>query len=72
MEFEEFSKVLIDELKNHYEKGKQLHLNQVVKNNGITLHALAILDEGATMAPNIYLDDYCENIIGVLLPFIVL
>lgn len=61
MEFEEFSKVLIDELKNHYEEGKQFHVNQVTKNNGITLQALAILDEGASMAPNIYLDEYYEK-----------
>lgn len=58
MEFEEFSKVLIEELKNHYEEGKQFHVNQVTKNNGITLQALAILDKGENAGPNIYLDDY--------------
>ncbi len=61
MEFEEFSKLLIDELKKHYEEDTQFRVNQVTKNNGITLQALAILDEGATMTPNIYLDEYYEK-----------
>lgn len=58
MEFEAFSKVLINELKKHYDEGKQFRLNQVLKNNGITLQALAIMDEGANISPNIYLDEY--------------
>lgn len=58
MEFEEFSKVLISELKKHYEEGKQFRLNKVLKNNGITLQALAIMDEGSNISPNIYLDEY--------------
>lgn len=58
MKFEEFSMVLINELKKHYEEGKQFRLNQVLKNNGITLQALVIMDEGTNISPNIYLDDY--------------
>lgn len=61
MKFEEFGKVLIEQLKNHYEEGKQFYLNQVAKNNGIELQSLAILDEGSSTAPNIYLDEYYEK-----------
>lgn len=58
MEFEKFRDILINELKGYYDEGTQFHVNRILKNNGVALQSLAILEEGENKTPNIYLDEY--------------
>ncbi len=58
MEFQRFTQLLIEQLKEHYPEGTEYNVNKVIKNNEIEFQALAILDAGENVAPNIYLDEY--------------
>ena len=45
-------------------EGYEVRLNEVLKNNGHTLHGLTIMEDGENAAPTIYLEDYedaCER-----------
>ena len=61
MKYQEFIELVTEDVKSQVEKGTEVTLHQVVKNNGITLDAISILRENYGTAPNIYLNAYYEQ-----------
>ena len=61
MEFETFKKELLDHLRQILGEEKKICFQSVEKNNGIREEAVVILEEGARIAPTIYLREFFEN-----------
>ena len=61
MEFETFKKELLDHLRQILGEEKKICFQSVEKNNGIREEAVVILEEGARIAPTIYLRGFFED-----------
>ena len=61
MEFETFKKELLDHLRQILGEEKKISFQSVEKNNGIREEAVVILEEGARIAPTIYLRGFFED-----------
>ena len=61
MEFETFKEELLDHLRQILGEEKRISFQSVEKNNGIREEAVVILEEGARIAPTIYLRGFFED-----------
>ena len=61
MEFETFKEELLDHLRQILGEEKRISFQSVEKNNGIREEAVVILEEGARIAPTIYLKGFFED-----------
>ena len=61
MEFETFKEELLDHLRQIRGEEKRISFQSVEKNNGIREEAVVILEEGARIAPTIYLRGFFED-----------
>ena len=61
MEFETFKKEFLDHLRQILGEEKKICFQSVEKNNGIREEAVVILEEGARIAPTIYLRGFFED-----------
>ena len=60
MNFEQFKKTIVEKANQAIRSPKKVFIREVEKNNGLTLDALIIMEEGVNMAPSIYLMPYFE------------
>lgn len=61
MEFETFKEELLDHLRQILGEEKRISFQSVERNNGIREEAVVILEEGARIAPTIYLRGFFED-----------
>lgn len=61
MNYEMFQDALAEEVKRLAGEGAVVSLQQMQKNNGVTLYALCIQKEGENLAPLIYLDGFYQR-----------
>ena len=59
--FDRFRKLVVARLDNRFHGEKELRVQSIPKNNGIMLTGLAIIKNGETVSPVIYLEDYFER-----------
>ena len=59
--FERFMKFVVARLDNRFHGEKELRVQSISKNNGIMMTGLAIIKNGETVSPVIYLEDYFER-----------
>lgn len=59
MDFKNFITIVKEETERRVE-GVKVKVNETMKNNGILLTGLTILEQGTNISPTIYLDDYYE------------
>lgn len=60
MEFTSFAEVIKEEIERRTDKNNQVKINDVIKNNGIVLKGLTILQNDSNISPTIYLNHYYE------------
>lgn len=58
MSYEEFQKQLLEQMHQHFQKGYQIKLHEVIKNNGLHLDSLVVLEEKRRVSPEFYLQAY--------------
>lgn len=56
-----FTEQLREKLKQKFGCGAKIHIHETVKNNGVSYYAVAILEEGNNISPNIRLDDFYQS-----------
>lgn len=65
MRYEEFLEQVKGEVEENLEGDYKITINQVVKNNGLNLSGMVIMEKGRTTAPTIYMDgfymEYCDG-----------
>lgn len=61
MQYQEFVNTIIDEIKSQVAENVEVKVHHVVKNNGIHLDAVVIMQKNQNTAPNIYLNTYYEQ-----------
>ena len=59
MNFEEFTKQILDTMKEHYTES-EVRINQVRKNNGVILTAINVMHKDSNMTPSIYLEGFYQ------------
>ena len=59
--FNRFRKLVVARLDNRFHGEKELRVQSISKNNGIMMTGLAIIKNGETVSPVIYLEDYFER-----------
>lgn len=59
MEFEKFTAIVKDEVEKRLgESNRVVKINDVIKNNGVKLRGLSIIEDGVNISPTIYLDNF--------------
>lgn len=58
MSYEEFQKQLLERMRQHFQRGYQIKLHEVIKNNGLHLDSLVVLEEKSRVSPEFYLQTY--------------
>lgn len=61
MEFTSFKTLVRDEVERRAGKKYRVRLNDVMKNNGVVLSGLTVMQEDSNISPTIYLNDYYEE-----------
>lgn len=61
MNYKEFFEYVRESIEKFMGEKYSVTLNKVVKNNGLELMGLVIMEDGKTAAPTIYLDDFFEE-----------
>lgn len=60
MEFKEFTEVICKLVQNHLEHCN-VHLEEVMKNNGVKLYGVCIREQNSNIAPTIYLEEHYDS-----------
>ncbi len=68
MNYDEFKIAVLEELSAYIEDPKEISLHKIVKNNGLVLDGVVIVQDHVNIAPTIYLQPYFEEYAGGL-PF---
>lgn len=61
MEFTNFKMLVRDEIAKRAGENYKVRLNDVVKNNGVVLTGLTVMNEDSNISPTIYLNNYYEE-----------
>lgn len=61
MNYNEFLEEILERMQAHYGESTRVSINKVRKNNGIVLDGLAIMEDGKSISPTIYLNDFYEQ-----------
>lgn len=61
MEFTSFKTLVREEVERRAGKKYRVRLNDVMKNNGVVLSGLTVMQEDSNISPTIYLNDYYEE-----------
>ena len=61
MQFEVFQKRILEGVSEFLGDKATVQIKEVVKNNGVRLHGLIVLEEGYHIAPTIYLESFYES-----------
>ena len=64
MTMENFCNIIKNDIQKEFGDGFRISLTPTVKNNGVKLTGLAIMEEGCNFSPAIYLDFYYEEYTG--------
>jgi hypothetical protein len=61
MTYNEFLKTILYNVKAHFGGSATVNLHTVLKNNGVRLDGLIIMEKGKNVSPTIYLNDFYES-----------
>lgn len=64
MNFISFTTMMKEEIMRRMEEASEVRVNEVIKNNGVVLTGLTVMEEDQNISPTIYLNDYYDAFVS--------